>query len=120
MTWMYSGFLFFFFQAEDGIRDVAVTGVQTCALPISGAHGTRRGRLGGSTGTARRGGDPLDLDGHRRHPARLRPSPHAGRRAGGADSGDRVGRGGDARATCARAPRPRPPRPPPPPLPPLP
>src|SRR2546429_9394243 len=31
---------FFFFQAEDGIRDVAVTGVQTCALPIS-----RGGRL---------------------------------------------------------------------------
>src|SRR3989449_11283612 len=28
---------FFFFQAEDGIRDVAVTGVQTCALPISAA-----------------------------------------------------------------------------------
>src|SRR2546429_6779506 len=28
-------FYFFFFQAEDGIRDVAVTGVQTCALPIS-------------------------------------------------------------------------------------
>src|SRR2546429_1807441 len=27
---------FFFFQAEDGIRDVAVTGVQTCALPICG------------------------------------------------------------------------------------
>src|SRR5256884_9825564 len=27
--------LYFFFQAEDGIRDVAVTGVQTCALPIS-------------------------------------------------------------------------------------
>src|SRR2546429_534333 len=26
---------FFFFQAEDGIRDVAVTGVQTCDLPIS-------------------------------------------------------------------------------------
>src|SRR2546429_4405959 len=26
--------LLFFFQAEDGIRDVAVTGVQTCALPI--------------------------------------------------------------------------------------
>src|SRR5256884_6259957 len=30
MTWS-----IFFFQAEDGIRDVAVTGVQTCALPIS-------------------------------------------------------------------------------------
>src|SRR2546422_2583732 len=29
------GLGFFFFQAEDGIRDVAVTGVQTCALPIS-------------------------------------------------------------------------------------
>src|SRR5205085_8877911 len=30
------GFLifFFFFQAEDGIRDLTVTGVQTCALPI--------------------------------------------------------------------------------------
>src|SRR5207249_8558253 len=28
---------FFFFQAEDGIRDRNVTGVQTCALPISGA-----------------------------------------------------------------------------------
>ena len=27
-------FYVFFFQAEDGIRDVAVTGVQTCALPI--------------------------------------------------------------------------------------
>src|SRR5687768_18172223 len=31
----------FFFQAEDGIRDVAVTGVQTCALPISQAAGAR-------------------------------------------------------------------------------
>src|SRR5215217_3211889 len=28
-------FCFFFFQAEDGIRDIGVTGVQTCALPIS-------------------------------------------------------------------------------------
>src|SRR5437764_12948833 len=27
--------VFFFFQAEDGIRDTSVTGVQTCALPIS-------------------------------------------------------------------------------------
>src|SRR5262249_58919681 len=30
-------FFFFFFQAEDGIRDWSVTGVQTCALPISSA-----------------------------------------------------------------------------------
>src|SRR2546427_5122300 len=29
------GIFFFFFQAEDGIRDLTVTGVQTCALPIS-------------------------------------------------------------------------------------
>src|SRR5205809_5394573 len=60
---MFSYFLFFFFQAEDGIRDVAVTGVQTCALPISAppAHppladilrlddpvGIKRGRAGGA------------------------------------------------------------------------
>src|SRR5256885_7012923 len=31
---MYSLMMFFFFQAEDGIRDYKVTGVQTCALPI--------------------------------------------------------------------------------------
>src|SRR5207237_6378895 len=30
-----SSYIFFFFQAEDGIRDSSVTGVQTCALPIS-------------------------------------------------------------------------------------
>ena len=29
-----SCFVVFFFQAEDGIRDTSVTGVQTCALPI--------------------------------------------------------------------------------------
>src|SRR5256885_15722049 len=32
---MYNNIFFFFFQAEDGIRDYKVTGVQTCALPIS-------------------------------------------------------------------------------------
>src|SRR5437763_13991158 len=37
---LFSYFFFFFFQAEDGIRDTSVTGVQTCALPIS----TRRVR----------------------------------------------------------------------------
>src|SRR5256886_4978324 len=31
-------FFFFFFQAEDGIRDLTVTGVQTCALPICVTH----------------------------------------------------------------------------------
>src|SRR5205823_12068847 len=34
----WSARLFFFFQAEDGIRDKLVSGVQTCALPIS-PHG---------------------------------------------------------------------------------
>src|SRR2546429_1539009 len=34
MTLSYGWLTCFFFQAEDGIRDVAVTGVQTCALPI--------------------------------------------------------------------------------------
>src|SRR5438046_8626388 len=34
--------LFFFFQAEDGIRDWSVTGVQTCALPISKLYDQRR------------------------------------------------------------------------------
>src|SRR3712207_7281460 len=37
----------FFFQAEDGIRDIGVTGVQTCALPISFASG--RTGVGGPT-----------------------------------------------------------------------
>src|SRR5256884_2944245 len=40
----------FFFQAEDGIRDVAVTGVQTCALPIC-PRGSR-GLLGPHSGSA--------------------------------------------------------------------
>src|SRR5207245_6215112 len=46
--------LSFFFQAEDGIRDATVTGVQTCALPIlpglarrGATHAARVGRRGG-------------------------------------------------------------------------
>src|SRR2546430_8409419 len=39
-------FLVFFFQAEDGIRDLTVTGVQTCALPISSANWRVRGGRG--------------------------------------------------------------------------
>src|SRR3712207_8785539 len=35
---MFVTFFFFFFQAEDGIRDIGVTGVQTCALPILGSY----------------------------------------------------------------------------------
>src|SRR2546430_5162970 len=46
--------VFFFFQAEDGIRDLTVTGVQTCALPISPAGPIRPGRSSGSRIRARR------------------------------------------------------------------
>ena len=38
-------FVFFFFQAEDGIRDYKVTGVQTCALPICSGVGGSTARL---------------------------------------------------------------------------
>src|SRR6266542_4114853 len=40
MSFISSEYCFFFFQAEDGIRDATVTGVQTCALPIFNAAGT--------------------------------------------------------------------------------
>src|SRR3712207_8894270 len=61
---------FFFFQAEDGIRDIGVTGVQTCALPISRLHesqrlrGLRRGLVIRLVVRARlaRLHDELDLD----------------------------------------------------------
>src|SRR2546430_16233751 len=53
---------FFFFQAEDGIRDLTVTGVQTCALPISGSTApggrTRRRRGPPKTRGARRATRP--------------------------------------------------------------
>src|SRR6266481_7746 len=43
-------YVFFFFQAEDGIRDGTVTGVQTCALPISWHvphHGAQKSTITG-------------------------------------------------------------------------
>src|SRR5205085_4834750 len=54
----------FFFQAEDGIRDLTVTGVQTCALPISRRRlrparrraGRPRGQGRGARRSRRRGG----------------------------------------------------------------
>src|SRR3712207_6579192 len=39
---IFSHLIFFFFQAEDGIRDIGVTGVQTCALPILVEGAARR------------------------------------------------------------------------------
>src|SRR5438445_13821316 len=38
MRWLLRVDCYFFFQAEDGIRDIGVTGVQTCALPISAGN----------------------------------------------------------------------------------
>src|SRR5260370_41797873 len=51
---MTSDHLFFFFQAEDGIRDSSVTGVQTCALPISCR--SAQGRAGSAEHQAERHG----------------------------------------------------------------
>src|SRR2546427_5228051 len=51
-------FFFFFFQAEDGIRDLTVTGVQTCALPIyllSAGGGVGSRGLDSSVGLDRHG-----------------------------------------------------------------
>src|SRR2546430_3846853 len=45
---------FFFFQAEDGIRDLTVTGVQTCALPICQAAARPRARRSGARVIRRR------------------------------------------------------------------
>src|SRR5690625_5333892 len=42
IAFLFVSHFFFFFQAEDGIRDGHVTGVQTCALPISGAAASGR------------------------------------------------------------------------------
>src|SRR5256886_5192381 len=73
----YSIFFFFFFQAEDGIRDLTVTGVQTCALPISPPRSARaRTPAGGAAGAgvrarALRGGAVRRRDagdGAREHP----------------------------------------------------
>src|SRR3712207_8497267 len=50
MRWLlrseYEKSLYFFFQAEDGIRDIGVTGVQTCALPIFDGVRERLGSVG--------------------------------------------------------------------------
>src|SRR5688500_20046443 len=54
----WSALTFFFFQAEDGIRDYKVTGVQTCALPI---YEQAPDRPGGGGGGAAGAGGPLRL-----------------------------------------------------------
>src|ERR1041385_313136 len=51
----------FFFQVEDGIRDVAVTGVQTCALPICWNRSSRRRFLSARLSYRRRTPRPHDV-----------------------------------------------------------
>src|SRR6266850_6067329 len=70
----------FFFQAEDGIRDYKVTGVQTCALPISAAlGGGRSGRRalprGGAGGRPPDQGAAAEEDLRRDLPGRTAPGP---------------------------------------------
>src|SRR5207245_6482701 len=55
-------FQFFFFQAEDGIRDATVTGVQTCALPISNGASTVEARIAGFREALFSYGVPLEAD----------------------------------------------------------
>src|SRR3989449_4831760 len=118
-------YLFFFFQAEDGIRDVAVTGVQTCALPICRGRRPRHGRA--LPGRALHARPPVPrrapARAHEPHPRGARPArgnvpshlggepkacprPPPGRRAdpGGAPAG-RAARARAAGARRARAPR---------------
>src|SRR2546430_15585856 len=53
---------FFFFQAEDGIRDLTVTGVQTCALPIFDAAEAARRPAPAPARRLGRGGSALELE----------------------------------------------------------
>src|SRR6266508_1842443 len=98
--------LFFFFQAEDGIRDGHVTGVQTCALPISPAawSGSRRSRTGAPPGWSGGGRRPRRRS--RRRSARAPPpqpwrSAVAAGRAAVAALAARAGRAGPAKAASS-------------------
>src|SRR5437867_8771709 len=84
-------FFFFFFQAEDGIRDRTVTGVQTCALPILTP---RR-----CTEPIRRASAPENADRGTRRPARCR---QRRRRSAGLLPGCRCSRAAPPRAAGSR------------------
>src|SRR5687767_15849459 len=62
----HANFFFFFFQAEDGIRDKLVTGVQTCALPIFAgfAHGLRDGGVLDRVAVPQAVGEARERPGH--------------------------------------------------------
>src|SRR5438552_14460390 len=87
MSWSF--FVCFFFQAEDGIRDDLVTGVQTCALPICAGSGER------AADPLRAGGDAPPRDG--------RLVPPRGRGPGGGDGARQHGGDQEARRGGAGA-----------------
>src|SRR2546422_2370615 len=96
--------IFFFFQAEDGIRDVAVTGVQTCALPIYRPGGERGPDRDAAFEAKRRAAarrthrDVRDIAADRVTDER---DEGAVLRPGGGDEVVRMQRGGRVRAGCA-------------------
>src|SRR5258706_11069003 len=83
-------FFFFFFQAEDGIRDWSVTGVQTCALPISRARAQPARGIGGQNHAGAAGGQPRGRSQQVRIPA--------GSAGGRVESDQRAAAAGDSRA----------------------
>src|SRR5699024_7742828 len=90
---MHYVYTIFFFQAEDGIRDRNVTGVQTCALPISGVPGVQ-GDLRGLPRAERRRGRLRRIRQGRIGPGRLprllRRAPLSPRRAHGLSGARRL------------------------------
>src|SRR5256886_16664645 len=91
---------FFFFQAEDGIRDLTVTGVQTCALPISSATSPSSARWAIRIGSARAARSRSRARGPRTHRGRACASGRGARRprSGAARSEERrVGEEGRSR-----------------------
>src|SRR5438046_7230128 len=72
---------FFFFQAEDGIRVWSVTGVQTCALPISGGGRATRAPAPWAPGLRGALRPRRRLEGASRGVARRAPAPHGDARA---------------------------------------
>src|SRR5205823_11235798 len=90
---------FFFFQAEDGIRDKLVTGVQTCALPICPGRAGRHPRL--RTQHQRRQSQAPPPHGGRREP--VLPGPLPGPEVPVLDPREAVRREGEreiGRASC--------------------
>src|SRR5256886_8565512 len=85
---------FFFFQAEDGIRDLTVTGVQTCALPISHVcqdqHAERQRRIAAGVHLQRYRGAHPEIQRLPRRDGRARPGDGRRREIGRASCRERV------------------------------